>query len=101
MDGVDERLIIGAGTEIIAGEGLLITAGGLDTHIHFISPAQAWDCAFTAGFTSHDWRGHGAGRRNQCHHLYAGTLPSGKRCWRRQRESAGESGVSGEGKFLL
>lgn len=40
MDGVDENLIIGAGTEVIAGEGLIVTAGGLDTHIHFISPTQ-------------------------------------------------------------
>lgn len=40
MDGVEGNLIIGAGTEIIAGEGLILTAGGLDTHIHFISPTQ-------------------------------------------------------------
>ncbi len=40
MDGVDEKLMIGAGTEIIAGEGLILTAGGMDTHIHFISPTQ-------------------------------------------------------------
>ena len=31
---------IGAGTEIIAGEGMIITAGGIDTHIHFICPQQ-------------------------------------------------------------
>lgn len=40
MDGVDENLVIGAGTEVIAGEGLIVTAGGLDTHIHFISQTQ-------------------------------------------------------------
>ena len=40
MDGVDENLVIGAGTEVIAGEGLIVTEGGLDTHIHFISPTQ-------------------------------------------------------------
>lgn len=33
-------MIIGASTEAIAGEGLILTAGGLDTHIHFISPTQ-------------------------------------------------------------
>jgi len=38
MDGVDPALVIGAGTEIIAGEGLILTAGGIDSHIHFISP---------------------------------------------------------------
>lgn len=31
---------IGAGTEVIAGEGMIVTAGGIDTHIHFISPQQ-------------------------------------------------------------
>ncbi|MCI5938192.1 MAG: urease subunit alpha [Eubacterium sp.] len=40
MDGVDENMIIGSSTEAIAGEGLILTAGGIDTHIHFISPTQ-------------------------------------------------------------
>ena len=40
MNGVDKNMIIGASTEAIAGEGLILTAGGLDTHIHFISPTQ-------------------------------------------------------------
>ena len=35
----DVTVEIGASTEIIAGEGKLVTAGGIDTHIHFISPA--------------------------------------------------------------
>lgn len=51
MDGVDETLIIGAGTEIIAGEGLIVTAGGLDTHIHFISPTQV-ETALYSGVTT-------------------------------------------------
>src|SRR5882757_4600101 len=38
QDGVD--MVIGAGTEVIAGEGCIITAGGIDTHIHFICPQQ-------------------------------------------------------------
>lgn len=42
------NLIIGAGTEVIAGEGLIVTAGGLDTHIHFISPTQV-DAFFPIG----------------------------------------------------
>ncbi|WP_010500690.1 urease subunit alpha [Paenibacillus elgii] len=49
MDGVD--LIIGAGTEIIAGEGKIVTAGGIDTHIHFINPAQV-EAALTSGLTT-------------------------------------------------
>src|SRR5262249_13167499 len=33
-------IIIGPGTEVIAGEGSIVTAGGIDTHIHFICPQQ-------------------------------------------------------------
>lgn len=40
MDGVDKNMIIGSSTEALAGEGLILTAGGIDTHIHFISPTQ-------------------------------------------------------------
>ena len=47
--GVD--VIIGPGTEIIAGEGCLLTAGGVDTHIHFISPQQV-DDALMSGVTT-------------------------------------------------
>ncbi|MEW6664988.1 MAG: urease subunit alpha [Thermodesulfobacteriota bacterium] len=47
--GVD--LLIGPGTEIIAGEGLIVTAGGLDCHIHFICPQQAED-ALMSGITT-------------------------------------------------
>ena len=51
MDGVDEHLVVGAGTEVIAGEGLILTAGGLDTHIHFISPTQV-ETALYSGITT-------------------------------------------------
>lgn len=40
MDGVDPNLIIGAGTEVISGEGHIATAGAVDSHIHFICPQQ-------------------------------------------------------------
>ena len=40
MDGVTHGMVIGASTEAIAGEGLILTAGGIDSHIHFISPTQ-------------------------------------------------------------
>ena len=49
MDKVD--IIIGAGTEIIAGEGMIVTAGGIDTHVHFINPEQV-RTALTAGLTT-------------------------------------------------
>ncbi|MEV5824134.1 urease subunit alpha [Spirillospora sp. NPDC052242] len=41
QNGVDRRLIIGAGTEVISGENLIATAGAIDTHVHFIAPQQA------------------------------------------------------------
>ncbi len=51
MEGVTPSLTIGAGTEVIAGEGLLLTAGGIDSHIHFICPQQI-DEALSAGITT-------------------------------------------------
>jgi urease subunit alpha len=47
--GVD--IVIGAGTEIIAGEGQIATAGGIDSHIHFICPQQV-DDAMMSGITT-------------------------------------------------
>src|SRR5262249_54452470 len=40
QDGVDPNLVIGAGTEVISGEGLVATAGAIDTHAHFLTPDQ-------------------------------------------------------------
>jgi urease subunit alpha len=51
MAGVTRCMIVGVTTEVIAGEGLLLTAGGLDTHIHFICPQQAYE-AIAAGLTT-------------------------------------------------
>jgi len=51
MDGVDAGMEIAASTEIVAGEGLIVTAGGVDTHIHFISPNQIPE-AFYSGITT-------------------------------------------------
>jgi urease subunit alpha len=49
QDRVD--IIIGPGTEIIAGEGSILTAGGIDSHIHFICPQQI-DVAIASGITT-------------------------------------------------
>lgn len=46
-----DSMIIGAGTEVIAGEGAIITAGGVDSHIHFICPQQI-DEAISSGVTT-------------------------------------------------
>ncbi|MGE0386865.1 MAG: urease subunit alpha [Gammaproteobacteria bacterium] len=47
--GVD--IVVGAGTEIVAGEGCIVTAGGIDAHIHFICPQQI-DEALMSGVTT-------------------------------------------------
>jgi urease subunit alpha len=44
-------LAIGASTEVIAGEGMILTAGGIDTHVHFICPQQIEE-ALTSGVTT-------------------------------------------------
>lgn len=51
MDGVTPGMVVGASTEAIAGEGMIVTAGGIDTHIHFISPQQI-DTALYSGVTT-------------------------------------------------
>ena len=49
MDDVD--IVIGASTEIIAAEGKIVTAGGIDAHIHFICPQQI-ETALSSGITT-------------------------------------------------
>lgn len=43
-------MLIGVTTEVIAGEGLILTAGGIDSHIHFVCPQQANE-ALASGIT--------------------------------------------------
>jgi urease subunit alpha len=49
--GVDPDLVVGAATEVIAGEGKIATAGAIDSHIHFISPQQIYE-ALSNGITT-------------------------------------------------
>ncbi len=49
--GIDPRLVIGPGTEVIAGENRICVAGGVDTHIHFICPQQI-ETALASGITT-------------------------------------------------
>ncbi|WP_048589324.1 urease subunit alpha [Corynebacterium pseudotuberculosis] len=49
MDNID--IIVGVGTEVIGGEGKIVTAGAIDTHIHFISPEQV-EAALDNGTTT-------------------------------------------------
>ena len=51
MDGVSPGMTVGASTEALAGEGLILTAGGVDSHIHFICPQQI-DTALFSGVTT-------------------------------------------------
>ncbi|PNZ46660.1 urease subunit alpha [Staphylococcus simulans] len=57
MDNVN--IIIGANTDIISAEGKIVTAGGIDTHVHFINPEQSW-VALESGVTTHIGGGTGA-----------------------------------------
>ena len=51
MDGVTPGMVVGASTEALAAEGLIVTAGGIDTHIHWICPQQV-DTALFSGITT-------------------------------------------------
>ncbi|GAB3583310.1 urease subunit alpha [Amycolatopsis endophytica] len=51
MDGVDPNLVIGPATEILSGNGKILTAGGIDCHVHFICP-QLVDTALASGLTT-------------------------------------------------
>ncbi|KAI3867799.1 hypothetical protein MKX03_019259 [Papaver bracteatum] len=51
MNGVASNMIIGVNTEVIAGEGLILTAGCIDCHVHFICPQLA-DTAISSGITT-------------------------------------------------
>jgi urease subunit alpha len=51
MDGVDPELIIGASTEVIAAENMIVTTGAVDSHIHFICPQQIFE-ALSNGVTT-------------------------------------------------
>lgn len=51
MDGVTAGLALGPGTDAISGEHLILTAGGIDAHVHFVSPQQA-EAALSNGVTT-------------------------------------------------
>ncbi|KAF2483710.1 hypothetical protein BDY17DRAFT_324423 [Neohortaea acidophila] len=51
MANVDPKMVVGSCTDVVAGENKIITAGGFDSHIHFICPQQAYD-AIASGITT-------------------------------------------------
>ena len=69
-------MTVGASTEALAGEGMIVTAGGLDTHIHFIAPQQV-NCALYSGVTTMIGRRYWSSRWNKCYNLYARSLEYG------------------------
>ena len=52
MPNVSPNMIVGSGTDVIAGEHMIITAGGIDTHIHLICPQQAYE-SIASGITTY------------------------------------------------
>jgi len=82
--GITPGMTIGAGTEVLAGEGCIITAGGIDTHIHFICPQQI-DHALASGVTT--MLGGGTG---PAHGTYATTCTPGIWNIHRMLEAADE-----------
>ncbi|OAP58601.1 urease [Fonsecaea erecta] len=52
MDGVHPNMIVGNGTDVIAGEHSILTAGGIDSHIHLICPQQVYE-SVAAGITTY------------------------------------------------
>jgi len=51
MEGVSPELVVGSNTDVVAGEGSIVTYGGFDSHIHFICPQQAFE-AIASGITT-------------------------------------------------
>jgi len=51
MSGVTPGMVVGVTTEVIAGEGMILTAGGIDAHVHFICPQQIHE-ALASGVTT-------------------------------------------------
>ncbi len=84
QSGITPGMTVGAATEVIAGEGCIVTAGGVDTHIHFICPQQI-EHALASGVTT--MLGGGTG---PAHGTYATTCTPGKWNLHRMLEAADE-----------
>jgi urease subunit alpha len=84
QQGITPKMAIGAATEVIAGEGCIVTAGGIDTHIHFICPQQI-EHALASGITTMIGGGTGP-----AHGTYATTCTPGTWNIHRMLEAADE-----------
>ncbi len=90
--------IVGATTEAIAGEGLILTAGGIDAHIHYICPQQV-DVALASGVTTFIGGGTGPGDRHQGDDVHARIVVSRAHA-AGHRRAADEFRVSRQGQQL-
>lgn len=92
MDGVHPDLVIGPETEVIAGNGRILTAGAIDAHVHFICP-QVADEALASGITTLVGGGTGPAEGSKATTVTPGpgTWPG---CWRRWRPTRSTSASS-------
>ena len=88
MDGVTPSLVIGPSTEVIAGNGMILTAGGIDSHVHLIGPQQI-PVALAAGITTLIGGGTGPADRDQRDDVHAGARSD-------PRDAAGDRPVAGQ-----
>ncbi len=89
-------MVIGSGTDVISGEGLIATAGGIDTHIHWISPQQVYE-AISERHDDHAGRRHRAERRDECYDVHAGRMEYSLECCSRRKRFPINMGFYGKG----
>ncbi len=93
MDGVHPELVIGPETEIIAGNGKILTAGAIDAHVHFICP-QLVDEALASGITTLVGGGTGPAEGSKATTITPGRLAPGPDVRRRWTPTRSTSGCS-------
>ena len=90
-------LVIGPSTEIIAGNGLILTAGGIDSHVHLIAPQQIADEALAAGITTLIGGGTGPAEGTKATTVTPGRLAPGADA-RGDRRLAGQRRAARQGQ---
>ena len=96
MDGVTPGLVIGPSTEVIAGNGLILTAGGIDSHVHLIAPQQI-PVALAAGMTTLIGGGTGPAEGTKATTVTPGRLLAGDDAGR-DDAVAGQHGAARQGQ---
>jgi urease subunit alpha len=98
MAGVTAGMIVGVTTEAIAGEGLILTAGGIDSHIHFISPQQVYE-ALASGVTTFIGGGTGPATGTNADDVHARS-PAHRAHAAGDRRAADEFRLPGQGQYI-